>query len=117
MWKEPWHILASCFTVSSIAGLAQLLRSDRPLTWRNIVSAVLYSGISGLIIGLLWFNYFSGSDNVYFLVGISGLAGIGSVSILDLIMQLIAGNIGLQINVKKPELKGDDDDSRERSPE
>ena len=102
-FKESWQVLLSCFTVSSIAGLAQLLRSNKPLTVRAVISAFLYSGMSGLIIGLLWFNYFNGSDNIYFLVGISGLAGIGSVSILELVAQIIAGNAGVQINFRKAE--------------
>lgn len=110
-FKEPWQILLSCFTVSSVAGLAQLLRSSKPLTFRAVFSALLYSGISGLIIGLLWFNWFHGSENTYFLIGISGLAGIGSVSVLDLLLQLLSGEIGLNVHVRRKEDQSDDPQS------
>jgi hypothetical protein len=99
--KDPWWLFLSCFGISSFAGLAQLLRSGQPLTFRSVASALLYSGMSGLIVGLLWYNYFSGSDNLYFLLGISGLAGIGSASVIDFLTQLIAGQVGVNIRVSK----------------
>lgn len=111
--KEPWWVFLSCFGMSSIAGLAQLLRSGQKLTVRTTASALLYSGMAGLIIGMLWFNYFDGTGNLYFLIGISGLAGIGSASVIDFLTQLIAGQVGLNIRVSggKGRKKGSPSDS------
>lgn len=95
---DPLRILMASFAISSLGGLAALLRSNQPLGWRNVVSAMLYSGIMGLIIALLWYNYFDGKGNIYFLLGVSGLAGIGGTTVLDfLITTLKKGGIHVQI--------------------
>lgn len=84
------EVLASCFTISSLGGLAALLRSGKPLNWRTVATALLYSGIVGLVIGLVWYQYFSGQDNIYFLIGVSGLAGLGGTTLLDFVLQVIS---------------------------
>lgn len=84
------EVLTSCFTISSLGGMAALLRSGKVITWRTGASAFLYSGIMGLVIGLVWYQYFSGQDNVYFLIGVSGLAGLGGTTLLDFVMQVMA---------------------------
>lgn len=99
----PIQVFLSCFTIASLAGLAALLRSDKPLTWRMIIAAMLYSGIFGLMIGLCWYNYFGGSDNLYFLIGVSGLAGLGGTSLLDFVVQGISKGFNIKIT------SGDDD--------
>ena len=87
---SPLQVLMSCFGLASFAGLASLLRSGRQLTLRAIAAAMLYSGLSGLIIGLVWFRYYAGDDpNFYFLIGISGLAGMGGASFLDFLVQAL----------------------------
>lgn len=87
-YNDALGVLASCFAVASLSGLAVLLRSDRVLTARTLLSAVLYNGLAGLIIGLLWFNYFGGT-NPYFVVGVSGLAGMGTVSLVDVSLHVL----------------------------
>ena len=99
------QVFVSCFSISSFAGLAALLRSGKPLTWRNITAAFLYSGIFGLVIGLLWYQYFGGQDNVYFLIGVSGLAGLGGMSLLDFAVQGLLSGFNIKITTE-----GRDDD-------
>lgn len=95
---EPLHVFLSAFAISSLGGLAALLRSNRELSLRAVVSAVLYSGIMGLIIALLWYNWFDGQGNLYFLLGVSGLAGVGGTTVLDFIIQVIKKG-GVTINI------------------
>jgi len=102
----PLEVFASCFSISSLAGLASLLRSGKPLTWRLVAATLLYSGIFGLVIGLLWFNYFGGQNNIYFLIGVSGLAGLGGTTLLDFIVQGLANGFNIKITASKSE--GDD---------
>lgn len=99
---SPWQVLLSCFSLASFGGLAQLLRSGYRLRWRNVIAALLYSGLCGLIIGLLWFHHFGGSrhDNHYFLIGVSGLAGVGGVSFLDFVAQIMSKQ-GFSINIRR----------------
>ena len=99
---SPLQVLASCFTISSLAGLAALLRSGRELTWRSIFATVLYSGLFGLIYGLIWFNYFNGKDqNYFFLIGSSGLVGLGGATLLDFIVQGLRHGFNITITTKK----------------
>ena len=107
---DAWQVLLACFTISSLGGLAQLLRSGRAVTRRMLLAAMLYSGLMGLVIGLIWYNYFNGQDNLYFLVGVSGLAGLGGTTLLDFLLQVVAqGGIHVTIQPKRRESDGDSD--------
>jgi len=96
----PLQILVSCFTISSVAGLAAMLRSRKRLSWRNVFGASLYSGVIGLLLGLLWYNYFDGVEQNYcFLVGMCGLAGLGGATGLDVLFALLSGKSCLNISI------------------
>lgn len=110
---EPLRVFMSAFAISSLGGLAALLRSKRELTWRSVCSAVLYSGMMGTVIALLWYNYFNGHGNIYFLLGVSGLAGIGGTTVLDFVVQALKSHGGVNITIRPNE--GDEDDDGEKS--
>lgn len=96
---DPKLTLSAAFAISSLGGLAAMLRSNKPLTIRAVLSALLYSGMMGLIIALLWYNYFDGSGNIYFLLGVSGLAGVGGMTVLDFVLQAIKhGGVNITIS-------------------
>jgi hypothetical protein len=86
---DPFGALIASFAISSLGGLAALLRSKQELSLRSGLAAMLYSGVLGLIIALLWYKYFDGQGNVYFLLGVSGLAGIGGTTVVDFVVQVI----------------------------
>lgn len=116
---EPIRVFLTSFTISSLGGLAALLRGNRDITPREIAAAMLYSGLMGLIIALLWYNYFDGQGNVYFLLGVSGLAGIGGTTVVDFIIQVIKkGGVHIEINPgdgsdkPAPEDKNDDENKK-----
>ena len=95
---SPLQALVAAFSISSFGGLAALLRSDKPITWRAAIAAVMYSGMMGLVIALLWYNFFDGKGNVFFLLGVSGLAGIGGTTAIDFLIQVIKKG-GVQITI------------------
>lgn len=101
--KDPslW-ILLSCTTVSAMGGLAAMVKRGKRVSMFVIFSTTFYNAMAGLIIGLLWYNYFLNANNVYFLIGVSGAAGIGGVTILDVFLQMLTGG-GLKIVVKPVE--------------
>lgn len=106
---EPVKVLAATFTIASLGGLAAKLRSREPLTPRSLIAAVLYAGLLGLLIGLLWFNYFNDAGNIYFLVGVSGMAGIGGMSLMDFVVQAFRnGGINIKISASEEEEQKDD---------
>lgn len=110
---SPLEVFIACFGISSLAGLAELLRSGRPLTLRELASSLLYSGVFGLVIGLLWYNYFGGHNNLYFLIGVSGLAGLGGISLLDFIVQGVSKGFNIRITSGR---RDRDDGLREDDP-
>lgn len=104
----PGQVFMACFAISSIAGLANLLRTTKAITLRAAMAATLYSGLFGLVIGLVWHNYFA-PTNQYFLIGVSGLSGLGGMSLIDLIVQLFLNGINIKITLPSE----DEEDSDE----
>lgn len=78
---NPIYVFLSAFGVSSFAGLAALLRAGKQVNGIAVLSAVLNSGMLGLCIALIWYNKFQ--DNIYFLIGICVLAGLGGATLVD----------------------------------
>lgn len=111
---SPLQALLAAFTISSLGGLASLLRSHKPITLRALLAASLYSGLMGLIIALLWYNFFDGKGNIYFLLGVSGLAGIGGTTVIDFVIQVLKrGGVNITItpqDTPPPEQSQDESD-------
>jgi hypothetical protein len=103
---NPIHVFIACFSLASVAGISSLVRSGKELTVRTILAAGCYSGLLGLVIGLLWYNYFAPA-NIFFLIGVSCLAGLGGVSLIDVIVQVIARG-GVNILIQPKDKKNDD---------
>jgi hypothetical protein len=78
---NPLYVFISAFGVSSFAGLAALLRAGKQVNTVAILSAVLNSGMLGLAIALVWYKKFQ--DNIYFLIGVCVLAGLGGATLVD----------------------------------
>ena len=91
------HLAVSAFSLASFAGLADLLRSGKDITLRSVITAIFNSGCLGLIMFLLWYQNFQGDIEV--LIGLCGLAGIGGVTMVDFIVQLIKSKVGIKIEV------------------
>jgi len=106
---EPLWVLLSAFAISSFGGIAAVMRSKEPLLMRRVIGAGMYSGAIGLIVCLLWYNFFDGKDNIYFLLGISGLAGIGGANVLDILKLIWQGKLVISIK-PKDELHVDNED-------
>jgi len=104
----PVETFLLCFAISALGGFAALLKSRRPLTGRNIATAVLYSGSVGLVIGLIWFNYFNTVNNVFMLIGSSGLAGLSGTTAADIAVRVL-GQGGLTFLT--PKKKDQDNES------
>lgn len=75
-------VVLGAFAVSSLAGVAQLLRSHEELNVRVVLAALLYSGVIGMGIGLMLSAYV---QDVRIVLGVSALAGAGGASVLDFI--------------------------------
>jgi hypothetical protein len=81
---DPLRVMLSAFALAAVGGLAGLLHSTKKLTKKAVVAAVLYSGMTGITIALIWYNKYREEGNIYFLLGVSAAGGLGGVSIFDL---------------------------------
>jgi hypothetical protein len=91
-------VFASAFGVSAFAGLATLLRFARKVSKLAIVSAMLNAGFMGLAIALIWYQNYRASENVYGLIGICVLAGMGGSTLTDLAISLLSG-AGIKVTI------------------
>lgn len=96
--QNPMAVFLSAFGVSSFAGLAALIRNGKRPTRMDIFSAMLNSGLIGLALAMLWFHKFQ--DNIYFLIGITILAGLGGATMVDFVLTLFRAYLGAAANVK-----------------
>jgi hypothetical protein len=101
MQDENLHALmvfCSAFGAASFAGLATLLRFARKLSKLSVVSAMLNAGFLGLAIALIWYQNYRKSENVYGLIGICVLAGMGGSTLTDLAISLLSG-AGIKVTI------------------
>lgn len=83
MWNQESILLSAIFPLTSVAGLAQLLRSGRPITKREVASVTLNSGLFGVSVAALLIHKF-GVELWPLIVGISLLSGLGGNAMIDL---------------------------------
>ena len=101
MVDEYFHslaVFASAFGVSAFAGLATLLRFARKFSHVSVISAMLNAGFLGLAIALMWYQNYRKAENVYGLLGICVLAGMGGSTLTDLLISLLAG-AGIRVTI------------------
>lgn len=101
MSDEHFHALSvflSAFGSASFAGLATLLRFAKKISKLAIVSAMLNAGFLGLAIALIWYQNYRKAENIYGLIGICVLAGMGGSTITDLLISILAG-AGIRVTI------------------
>lgn len=91
-------VFASAFGAASFAGLATLLRFARKLSKLAVLSAMLNAGFLGLAIALIWYQNYRKAENVYGLIGICVLAGMGGSTLTDLAISLLSG-AGIKVTI------------------
>jgi hypothetical protein len=112
---DPCYLFFLAFVISALAGLGNLLRSDKRLTTRLMISAVLNSGALGLVVSMLLYSWFK--DNTWFLLGLCLLAGLSGASILNFIVMIIRrGGADIEIIIA-PKRGGTDEDASFTGPQ
>lgn len=85
---DPVRLVSYTFAASSLAGLAALLRSGQEITPRQLAAATLSAGLLGAGIMLVWWDWMDGRYP-WFMLGVSLLAGLGGVNMLEFVIQLV----------------------------
>ena len=103
-------VFVSAFVVSALAGLAALLRTKEKIGVHNVLAALFNSGFLGLGISLLWYNQYR--DNIYFLVGICVVAGLGGMATVEFVLMAIKkGGFSIKFSADgNAEMKGKSDE-------
>ena len=96
--NHPFWVFISAFGVSSFAGLATYLRFSRKIMHLGLFSAMLNAGCMGLAIALIWYQHFRQSENVYGLIGICVLVGMGGSALADVIWTIMTGG-GIKVTI------------------
>ena len=91
-------VFVSAFGAASFAGLATLLRFAKKLSKLSVVSAMLNAGFLGLAIALIWYQNYRKAENVYGLIGICVMAGMGGSTLTDLLISILSG-AGIQVTI------------------
>lgn len=100
-------LLAVVFAVTSLSGLAALLRSGKPITWAAAASTMLYSGLIGTAIFAMLYSRFE--EDIPLLIGVSILAGLGGGSLLDFMKAVFqAGGVNFHVQVDRDPPKPED---------
>lgn len=86
----PFLLFASAAGLASFGGIAALLRSGKPITLREFLSATMNSAAIGCIIAMFWYKRYGGeAGDPYFLLSVSFLAGMGGVNVIEMSLQSI----------------------------
>ena len=81
-------LFASVVMLSCLASCARMLNDnkDEPITVKVLLTYLAGGVTAGIIIALLAYSFYGPS---YFLIGLSGVAGFGSVQILSMLTILV----------------------------
>lgn len=79
------------FTLGSLSGLADLLRSGRRLSKRAISASILWHGLMAAAAALLLSEQISNKAILY---GVSILVGTGTFSIMDVVVAGLRAKVG-----------------------
>lgn len=95
---HPIWVFLSAFGVSAFAGLATYLRFSRKVSRLGLISAMLNAGCLGLAISLIWYQHYRKTENVYGLIGICVMAGMGGSTVTDILWSVMSG-AGIKVTI------------------
>jgi hypothetical protein len=87
-----WGIL-----VYGLTGLASLLNSEKPITWRSIVASVLVAMVVGVIIAS---GMRHATDSPHLIFAVSVVAAWGDGTVLDYLKTVLQKSLKVWINQK-----------------
>ena len=101
---SPLLVFVLAFALSACAGLAALLKFGKQPTGYGILSAMLYSGMSGLGVAMVWYTTVDGNKGVYVMLG--GCIGVGltGAKVSDVLLNVFAGKI--KVSLTPPDEEG-----------
>jgi hypothetical protein len=71
------------FGVAALAGIASLLRSNKPADVRSCLTVALNSGLFGAGLAMFWYEWWGGAEKPALMVGASVIAGLGGLALIE----------------------------------
>jgi hypothetical protein len=84
---NEYYFFVAAFLVAAFGGLASLMRQEKALKFSKCTSAMLNSGLLGLGVSFVWYTQFK--ENVYTLLGICIMLGLGGNSAIDFVLNAV----------------------------
>jgi len=85
---------------ASMLGLSMLLRSGNELNRRTVIGALLHSAVWGVVVFLV--SYSTLHDDLPMLLGLSIMSGLGSASLVDLVLMGVKQRFGISVTINPP---------------
>ena len=85
-------ILLAIVPVTSLAGLANLLRTNQPLTKIAVASVMLNSGLFGIVVASYMIHQL-GSESLLLTLAVSTLSGLGGNAVIDFAFEIFKSAI------------------------
>lgn len=96
-----WFLLALVGGAgASMLGLSMLLRSGNELNRRTVIGALLHSAVWGVVVFLLSYSTLKG--DLPMLLGLSIMSGLGSASLVDLVLMGVKQRFGISVVINPP---------------
>lgn len=107
-WSPLAIISIIIFPLTSLAGLANLMKSGKPLEWRAVFSVALNSGLLGVCIATGMIHKF-GTESLMMIICISVMSGLGGNAMIDFALETFKSVVRASLKTKS-DSKGKEDD-------
>jgi len=87
---RPEWVFVCCFVLSSLGGLSQVLREKELPSVQYGIGLVLYTGLAGLGLSLFWYSWLIKVADVWQVIGLSTILGVGGTHVIQTMIQAIA---------------------------
>ena len=94
---SPLVVFVSAFGLAASAGLAALLQFGKSVTWGSALSSMLYSGMSGLMLTMFWYDKMKNEDNIILLLSGCIAVGLTGAKASDMVLNFFAGKLNLTV--------------------
>lgn len=80
----PQTVFLCTYVAAALSGVAELLRSTRPITPRTVLAAILFYGAAGSALGMVGYEYLGGKERPWKVIACGILVGVRVIHLADI---------------------------------
>jgi hypothetical protein len=84
----PEQVFLVTYIAAALSGLGELLHSDREVTPRSFLAAILFYGAAGTGLGMLGYEYLGGKTRPWIVISCGLFVGIRAIKLSDIVRLL-----------------------------